>query len=132
MTQRLHRFILLVKDLDEAIDYFTRIIGFELIEDTQVTPIKRWVVVRPAGDEGCGIVLAKADKPEQLDRTGNQTGGKVLVVLHTDHIERDYARLQQHNVEIVRGPAVEEWGKVIVFKDLYGNLWDLIEPASTH
>jgi catechol 2,3-dioxygenase-like lactoylglutathione lyase family enzyme len=130
MKQYLHRFILLVKDLDEAIDYFTRVIGFELIEDTQVTPTKRWVVVRPSGDYGCGIVLAKADKPEQLDRIGNQTGGKVLVVLHTDDIDRDYIRLQQHNVEIVRGPVVEEWGKVIVFRDLYGNLWDLIEPAS--
>ena len=127
--QHLHRIVLLVSDQQEALDYFTGKLGFELTEDTWVTPQKRWVVVTPPKSTSPGILLAKAAGPEQESRVGNQTGGKVLVVLHTDDIERDHERLSKNGVEIVRGPVSEAWGKVLIFRDLYGNLWDLVQPA---
>jgi len=90
---------------------------------------KRWVVVAPAGCNGCRLLLAKAANEEQQSRVGNQTGGRVFLFLHTNNLERDYANLQANNIQIVRQPSVEDFGKVLVFADLYGNLWDLIEPT---
>ena len=123
---------LLVKDYDEAIEFYTRKLDFELIEDTRLSDIKRWVVIRPSGYErnGASLLLAKAASEEQLKQVGHQTGGRVFLFLHTDHLERDYIRLQEKGVTIVREPSKETYGKVLVFSDLYGNLWDLIEPPS--
>ncbi|MBM3178615.1 MAG: VOC family protein [Bacteroidetes bacterium] len=128
MKQNLALISLVVPDYDEAITYFCSVLGFELKEDSVLTPEKRWVVVQPAGGGGCGILLAKAATDEQKSRIGNQTGGRVFLFLHTDDFMRDYTRLTAAGVEFLRGPVVEAYGTVGVFKDRYGNLWDLIEP----
>lgn len=130
MKQSLARIALVVKDYDEAIAFYTQKLHFTLIEDTVLSPTKRWVVVSPPGSDGCCLLLAKAANEEQQSRVGNQTGGRVFLFLFTDNFERDYNNLLQQNVTIVREPVVEIWGKVAVFADLYGNLWDLIEPPS--
>ena len=130
MKQQLAQIALVVRDYDEAIDFYCRKLHFELIEDTVMSEVKRWVVVTPPGGQGCRLLLAKAASEEQASRIGNQTGGRVFLFLHTDDLDRDYANLQQHQITIVRPPSVEPFGKVLVFADLYGNLWDLIEPAS--
>ena len=127
MKQSLARIALVVKDYDEAIAFYTKKLRFTLIEDTVLTPTKRWVVISPPGSDGCCLLLAKAANEEQLSRVGNQTGGRVFLFLYTDNFDRDYNNLQEHNITIVREPVVETWGKVAVFADLYGNLWDLIE-----
>lgn len=129
MKQRLHMFALLVRDYDEAIDFYTHKLHFELLEDTVRSPTKRWVRIRPPGSDGAGLLLAKAKNDHQAQYVGNQTGGRVFLFLHTDDLDRDYANLQQHGVRIVREPSTEDFGKVLVFADLYGNLWDLIEPV---
>lgn len=126
MKQSLARIALVVKDYDEAIAFYTQKLHFTLIEDTVLTPTKRWVVISPPGSDGCCLLLAKAANEEQQSRVGNQTGGRVFLFLYTDNFDRDYKNLQDHNVTIVREPVVEAWGKVAVFADLYGNLWDLI------
>lgn len=120
---------LMVRDYDEAIDFYTRILGFSLTEDTTLTPEKRWVLVTPPGG-GCSLLLAKAANEEQAKFIGNQSGGRVFLFLFTDHFERDYQSLLANNVKIVRAPKTEPFGVVAVFEDLYGNLWDLIEPAN--
>lgn len=129
MKRHIAKISLVVGDYDEAIDFYTRVLGFELVEDTVLSPVKRWVVVRPSGSEGrgCDLLLAKAANPEQQSRIGNQTGGRVFLFLHTDDIHRDHESLLRHGVAIVRPPSQEEYGTVLVFSDLYGNLWDLIE-----
>jgi catechol 2,3-dioxygenase-like lactoylglutathione lyase family enzyme len=127
MTQSISRISVLVRDHDEAIAFFVDQLGFDLLEDTQVTPSKRWVVIAPPGASGCAVLLSKASGDEQLQRVGNQTGGKVLLVLHTDSFDDDLERLRRHNIKIVRGPSQEAWGRVVVYQDLYGNLWDLVE-----
>ncbi len=127
MKQSLARIALVVNDYDDAINFYTQKLHFTLIEDTVLTPTKRWVVVSPPGSDGCCLLLAKAANEEQQSRVGNQTGGRVFLFLYTDNFNRDYKSLQDHNVTIVREPVVEAWGKVAVFADLYGNLWDLIE-----
>ncbi|HEY3384948.1 MAG TPA: VOC family protein [Saprospiraceae bacterium] len=119
---------LLVRDYDEAIQYYTEVLNFELIEDTVMSETKRWVLVRPSAHEGCNLLLAKAANEEQLSRVGNQTGGRVFLFLHTDDFYRDYDHLISHGVVFTRGPIEEVYGTVGVFKDLYGNLWDLIQP----
>jgi catechol 2,3-dioxygenase-like lactoylglutathione lyase family enzyme len=129
MKQQLARIALVVTDYDEAIAFYTRKLHFTLIEDTVLTPTKRWVVVAPPGSDGCCLLLAKAANEEQQSRVGNQTGGRVFLFLYTDNFERDYKNLQVNNVTIVREPVNETWGQVAIFADLYGNLWDLIEPA---
>jgi catechol 2,3-dioxygenase-like lactoylglutathione lyase family enzyme len=126
MNQRIAQFALVVADYDEAIDFYTRVMGFELLEDTVMSETKRWVRVKPRGEGECAILLAKAANPEQLSRVGNQTGGRVFLFLHTDDFWRDYQRLREHQVEFVREPSEEPYGTVAVCKDLYGNLWDLI------
>lgn len=128
MNQKLVHIAIVVNDYDEAIAYYTQKLHFELIEDTQLSEVKRWVLVRPKGSE-CALLLAKAANEEQKKAIGNQSGGRVFLFLHTDNFDRDFANLLKHRIEIVRQPQTEEYRKVAVFKDCYGNLWDLIEPA---
>lgn len=128
MKQYIAQFALVVRDYDEAIAFYTQKLKFDLIEDTVLSATKRWVRVRPKGSDACCILLAKAASEEQSTRIGNQTGGRVFLFLHTDDFERDYQNLLDHQITIVRPPVVEPFGKVLVFEDLYGNLWDLIEP----
>ena len=128
MNQRLVQIALLVNDYDEAITYYTNILHFELLEDTTLSETKRWVVVKPAGEGGCNILLAKAANEEQQSRVGNQTGGRVFLFLHTDDIRRDHGKLTAQGVVFIRPLTEETYGTVAVFKDFYGNLWDLIEP----
>ena len=127
MPQMLSHIALVVRSYDEAIAFYTRVLGFELIEDTDLGGGKRWVLVAPPGSNGCSLLLAQAATPEQASRIGNQTGGRVFLFLHTDDFWRDYDRLQSRNVLFVRDPKDEEYGTVAVFADLYGNLWDLIQ-----
>ena len=101
-----------------------------MIEDTVLSETKRWVLVAPSTSSECSILLAKAASEEQKSRVGNQTGGRVFLFLYTDDFQRDYQNLLDQKVEIVRQPSFENYGQVAVFKDLYGNLWDLIEPCS--
>ena len=121
---------LLVRDYDEAIAYFTNILGFMLIEDTAVGSGKRWVLVRPQNSEGTTLLLAKAVNPEQASRIGNQTGGRVFLFLHTDDFWRDYEQLKARGVNFREQPRQEAYGTVVVFEDLYGNRWDLLELKS--
>ena len=130
MNQELAMFALVVRDYDEAIAFFTRKLHFTLEEDTVLSDVKRWVRIAPPGSKHCQILLARAATEEQASRIGNQTGGRVFLFLHTDDIERDRKNLIEQGIEIVRGPSTEEYGTVLVFKDLYGNLWDLIDPGS--
>ena len=125
--QSLFQISLIVDDYDKAIDYYTRVLGFELKEDTELSPVKRWVRVAPPGSS-CGLLLAKAANEAQLSRVGNQTGGRVFLFLHTDDFDRDYQLYTERGVRFIREPAEEEYGKVVVFEDLYGNFWDLIGP----
>ena len=117
---------LVVRDYDEAIDFYTRALGFKLVEDTRLSAEKRWVVVAPS-DNGASLLLAKASNDAQLSRVGNQTGGRVFLFLHTDDFDRDHRMMSAHGVTFVEGPRAEKYGKVAVFEDLYGNRWDLIE-----
>jgi catechol 2,3-dioxygenase-like lactoylglutathione lyase family enzyme len=128
MKQQLVHIAIVVKDYDEAIDFYTQKLGFDLKDDMPQSATKRWVLVRPKGSQCC-LLLAKAVNEEQASRIGNQTGGRVFLFLYTDSFERDYNKLLAHNIEIVRLPSKESYGIVCVFKDLYGNLWDLIEPT---
>lgn len=129
MRQKIANISLVVRDYDEAIDFYTQKLHFKLLEDTPLSETKRWVRVAPHGSEDCCLLLAKAANDEQCSRIGNQTGGRVFLFLHTDNFERDYQNLVSQGIMIVRKPTQEEYGKVAVFEDLYGNLWDLIEPA---
>ncbi len=126
MNQRLMHIALLVADYDEAIAWYTQKLGFHLIEDTTLSDVKRWVLIQPPGEGSCQLLLAKAATEEQKSRVGNQTGRRVFLFLHTDDFERNHENLLQKGITIVRGPSEEEYGKVLVFEDLYGNLWDLI------
>jgi catechol 2,3-dioxygenase-like lactoylglutathione lyase family enzyme len=116
---------LVVKDYDEAIDFYTKKLGFQLLEDTVLSDVKRWVRVQPSGG-GAEILLAKAADAHQDSRVGDQTGGRVFLFMHTDDFDAYYAKLQANGVTIIRQPSMESFGKVCVFADLYGNLWDLI------
>ena len=119
---------LVVRDYDEAIAFYTKTLGFTLVEDTyQPAQDKRWVVVAPSGSTGTSLLLARATNDEQRRFIGNQTGGRVFLFLRTDDFQRDYDRLTAAGVRFVRPPKVEEYGTVAVFEDLYGNLWDLVE-----
>lgn len=128
MNQRLVQATLVVADYDEAIRFYTGVLGFELVEDKPMSETKRWVVVKPKGDGVFALLLAKAANEEQQKAVGNQTGGRVFLFLHTDDFWRDYRNLVAKGVEFVRDPSEETYGTVAVFKDLYGNLWDFIEP----
>ena len=128
MKQHIARIALVVKDYDEAIAFYTQKLGFTLLEDTKLSESKRWVVIAPQGSTECSLLLAKASDEGQQTRIGNQTGGRVFLFLYTDDFQRDYQNLIDKNVTIVRKPVDEPYGTVAVFADLYGNLWDLIEP----
>lgn len=128
MKQKIANISILVSDYDEAIDFYTGKLHFELVEDTHLSDTKRWVLVRPPGDGDCCLLLAKAANKEQEMAVGNQSGGRVFLFLHTDNFERDYKNLLANGVEIFREPSDESYGKVAVFLDLYGNKWDLVEP----
>ena len=128
MKQDLFQIALVVSDYDEAIDFYTNKLRFTLVEDTVMSETKRWVVVAPPGSSGCCLLLAKAVGEEQQSRVGNQTGGRVFLFLHTDDFWRDYRHLLENGVTIIREPSEEVYGTVAVFSDLYGNLWDMIEP----
>jgi catechol 2,3-dioxygenase-like lactoylglutathione lyase family enzyme len=119
---------LLVRDYDEAIEFYTKKLGFTLVEDTyQPEQDKRWVVVAPRGSQGTSLLLARASTSVQEPFVGNQTGGRVFLFLNTDDFWRDYANLVSLGITFVREPKTEAYGMVAVFKDLYGNLWDLLE-----
>ncbi|MCU7551803.1 VOC family protein [Chitinophagaceae bacterium LB-8] len=128
MKQKIAQVAIVVDDYDEAIQFYTEKLHFTLVEDTVLSATKRWVVVAPPGSSGCRLLLAKAANEEQKSRVGNQTGGRVFLFLHTDNLQRDYQNLLDHKIKIIREPAKETWGTVTVFEDLYGNLWDMIEP----
>jgi catechol 2,3-dioxygenase-like lactoylglutathione lyase family enzyme len=128
MNQRIVHVSLVVKDYDEAIRFYTDVLGFELRVDTPLSETKRWVVVKPKGEGSCGLLLAKAAGEEQEKAVGNQTGGRVFLFLHTDDFWRDHKRLVEKGVIFVREPAELDHGTVAIFEDLYGNLWDLIQP----
>lgn len=127
MNQHLSLVSLLVADYDEAIGFFTRALNFELCEDTPLGGGKRWVVVRPRGNLGSGLLLARADGPAQTARIGDQTGGRVFLFLETDDVERDHARMVAAGVRFVEAPRHEAYGVVAVFEDICGNRWDLIQ-----
>lgn len=128
MAQQIAHISLVVKDYDEAIRFYVDVLGFTLLEDTQLTETKRWVRVVPNGSN-TSLLLAKADGSIQEQYIGNQTGGRVFLFLYTDDFERDFNLYTNRGVEFVRPPQKESYGTVAVFKDLYGNLWDLIQPA---
>ena len=135
MKQRIAHIALIVDDYDKAIEFYTRRLHFRLLEDTRLSETKRWVLVAPRGPEdqsGCCLLLAKAANEEQAGRVGNQTGGRVFLFLHTDDFHRDFQNLKDQGIVIVREPVEEAYGTVAVFADLYGNLWDLIEPSENN
>jgi catechol 2,3-dioxygenase-like lactoylglutathione lyase family enzyme len=128
MKQTLVHIALVVKDYDEAIAFFTKKLDFTLVEDTyQPAQDKRWVLVAPPGSDSPKLLLARATTPEQEKAIGNQTGGRVFLFLGTDDFWRDYNRMVERGIEFVREPKVESYGTVVVFRDLYGNLWDLVQ-----
>ncbi|MBL4569461.1 MAG: VOC family protein [Flavobacteriaceae bacterium] len=133
MKQSIVHIALVVDDYDEAIAFYTKKLNFVLIEDTyQPAQDKRWVVISPPGSTGTTILLARASKPEQKKFIGDQTGGRVFLFLNTDDFWRDYHQMISKGVEFIREPKKEDYGMVAVFKDLYGNMWDLLELNAEH
>lgn len=133
MKQSIVHIALVVKDYDEAIAFYTKKLNFELIEDTyQPQQDKRWVVVSPPGSNGVTLLLARASKPEQEPFIGNQSGGRVFLFLNSDDFWRDYDNMKSKGIEFVREPKKQDYGMVAVFKDLYGNLWDLLQLNEDH
>ncbi|MGE5678700.1 MAG: VOC family protein [Pseudomonadota bacterium] len=133
MIQSIIHIALVVKDYDEAIEFYTKKLHFTLVEDTyQPEQDKRWVVVSPPGSSGTTLLLARASKPEQEPFVGNQAGGRVFLFLNTDDFWRDYNEMVEKGIEFVREPKKQEYGMVAVFKDLYGNLWDLLQLNEDH
>ncbi|WP_088072516.1 VOC family protein [Gottfriedia luciferensis] len=133
MIQSIVHIALVVKEYDEAIEFYTKKLNFNLIEDTyQPEQDKRWVVVSPPGSNGTTILLARASKSEQEPFVGNQAGGRVFLFLGTDDFWRDYNEMTSKGIEFIREPKDQEYGTVAVFKDLYGNLWDLIQFKENH
>ena len=130
MNQRLVLLSLMVDEYDRAIDYYINTLGFQLMEDTTISETKRWVIIAPKGNGGAHILLAKAANTDQELAIGNQSGGRVFLFLHTDNFDRDYIKFVSNGVHFVNSPRMEPYGKVGVFRDLYGNLWDLIEPKT--
>ena len=127
MTQTLAQVALVVRDYDEAIAWYTSVLGFELLEDTELDRGKRWVRVGPGGGTGSSLLLARAGTPAQESRIGDQTGGRVFLFLDTDDCRRDHAAMKSRGVHFIEEPRIEAYGIVVVFEDLYGNRWDLVE-----
>jgi catechol 2,3-dioxygenase-like lactoylglutathione lyase family enzyme len=132
IQQSITHLSLLVNDYDDAIYFYVQKLGFDLLEDTALSPEKRWVLVRPQGSGTCAILLAKASTAEQQAFVGNQSGGRVFLFLQTNDFQRDYAAMVAQNITFVRPPSEEMYGTVAVFQDLYGNLWDLIQYKSNN
>lgn len=133
MIQSVVHIALVVKDYDEAIEFYTKKLHFTLVEDTyQPEQDKRWVVISPPGSTGTTILLARASKPEQEPFIGNQAGGRIFLFLGTDDFWRDYNEMVSKDIEFVRDPKVQSYGIVAVFKDLYGNQWDLVQFHEDH
>ena len=132
MYQRIAHIALVVKDYDEAIEFYTQKLDFELIEDTRIDEEKRWVMIAPSGAKECCLLLAKAATERQIESVGNQTGGRVGFFLFTDDFWRDYNKMVEREISFVRPPTEFEYGTVAVFEDLYGNMWDLIEPSESN
>ncbi|MCL4393721.1 MAG: VOC family protein [Chloroflexi bacterium] len=133
MKQSIVHVALVVRDYDEAIEFYTKRLHFTLVEDTfQPEQDKRWVVVAPPGSAGTTLLLARASKPEQDNFVGNQTGGRVFLFLNTDDFWRDYNEMVSKGINFVRAPKRQAYGMVAVFQDLYGNLWDLLELNPDH
>jgi catechol 2,3-dioxygenase-like lactoylglutathione lyase family enzyme len=130
MTRTLAAVTFVVRDYDEAIQFFTQVLRFSLIEDTPLGDGKRWVRVAPRGNSETSLLLARAANPGQLAHVGDQAGGRVAFFLHTDDFESDYRHLQAHGVRFTETPRNEPYGRVVVFLDLYGNKWDLIGPKN--
>ena len=130
MKQHIATVTLLVPGYDEAIAYYVGKLGFRLVEDTALSPTKRWVVVAPPGNGETGLLLAQAVSPNQQQAIGNQAGGRVFLILKTDDFDRDFARFKQAGIEFLEKPRLEAYGKVVVFRDAFGNKWDLIEPLA--
>ncbi|MEJ7625461.1 MAG: VOC family protein [Ferruginibacter sp.] len=130
MKQNIAMMALIVDDYDKAISFYTSKLDFILLEDTVLNESKRWVRIAPPGSEGFCLLLAKANNQEQLKSIGNQGGGRVFLFLTTDNLHRDHKKMKDKGILFVREPVVEKWGTVAVFQDLYGNLWDLIEPVA--
>jgi catechol 2,3-dioxygenase-like lactoylglutathione lyase family enzyme len=120
---------LVVRDYDEAIEWYSHCLGFELVEDTKLSATKRWVVMRPPGKDGAALLLARADGPEQEVAIGRQAGGRVFLFLETNNFDGDFKRMTKAGVLFRELPRREPYGDVAVFEDLYGNAWDLIQPA---
>ncbi len=132
MQQDIATITIVVKDYDEAVEFFVQKLNFELVEDTSLEPDepgKRWVVVKPPGSTGTCLLLAKAANPDQVSAIGNQSGGRVFLFLHTDDFWRDFHTMKAKGIVFCRPPKKEAYGTVAVFADLYGNKWDLIGPA---
>ena len=127
MNRRLVHISILVDDYDHAIEFYTKKLDFELLCDDKLSDTRRWVLVKPKGQGDCAILLAKAEGNHQKEVVGRQSGGRVFLFLSTDNFERDFVNLKRHNVTIIRDPSDETYGRVLVFSDLYGNKWDLIE-----
>jgi catechol 2,3-dioxygenase-like lactoylglutathione lyase family enzyme len=128
MKQSIVHVALVVRDYDEALDFYTKKLRFTLVEDTyQAEQDKRWVVVAPPGSDGTTLLLARASDPEQENAIGNQTGRRVFLFLNTDNFWRDYNEMAERGIHFVRAPKEESYGTVAVFEDLYGNLWDLLQ-----
>src|SRR5581483_3188266 len=132
MRQSLGLVSIVVRDYDEALEFYINTLGFSLIDDTvQPEQSKRWFVVSPPRGSGVQLLLARASTPEQESRIGNQTGGRVFLLLYTDDFWRDYHAYKSKGVQFVRDPKEQPYGTVAVFADLYGNLWDLVQPSAT-
>ncbi|WP_030763244.1 VOC family protein [Streptomyces sp. NRRL F-2664] len=129
MASHLALTALVVHDYDEAVDFYTRALGFDLVEDTPRPDGSRWVVVRPPGASESALLLARAKDDAQRSRVGDQTGGRVGFFLYTDDFARDHARMTGEGVRFLEAPRHEPYGSVAVFEDLYGNRWDLLQPA---
>lgn len=133
MHQRIAHIALVVKDYDEAIDFYTKKLNFRLVEDTWLPEEdKRWVIVSPPGATECNLLLARAANEKQAQAIGNQSGGRVFLFLFTDDFWRDYESMKANGIEFVRPPKEEAYGTVAVFADLYGNLWDLLQPTEAN
>ncbi len=129
MNQYIAHIALVVNNYDDAIKFYTEKLNFTLLEDTKLSETKRWVMIAPKGNGQCCLLLAQAANEEQKIRVGNQTGGRVFLFLYTDDFWRDYNNFIEKKINFIRLPAEEPYGTVAVFEDLYGNLWDLIQPA---
>lgn len=133
MKQHLAHVALVVREYDEAIDFYTKVLDFKLVEDTYVPEQdKRWVLVAPPNASGCMLLLARATSDNQRAAIGNQAGGRVFLFLYTDDFHRDYQQMIDRGVKFIREPKTESYGIVAVFEDLYGNLWDLLEPSDSN